>query len=302
MLRGLHVPLITPFDTAGRVDEDALEKLGRRALDEGAAGLVALGTTGEVAALDPAERARVIEVCARVCAERQALLTVGLTGNDTRSTAQALRDLPSGVGAALVTVPYFLRPGERGVVAHFEALAEQTPVPLVIYHIPYRTGQAVGAATLRRLGAHPMIAGVKYSAGGIDQDAVDLLGDLPEGFEVLGGDDVVISPLLALGAAGGILASAHLATRSFADLVAAWHAGDVERARGLGSRLARLSAALFAEPNPTVTKGVLHARGLIPTPDVRLPLLPAGAETVTRAVQVTEAVSQAGLVAVHPGE
>ncbi|TMS00473.1 4-hydroxy-tetrahydrodipicolinate synthase family protein [Nonomuraea basaltis] len=292
MLRGIHVPLVTPFAATGEVALDVIEKLAHQVLDEGAAGLVALGTTGEVAALDPEEVARVIDVCARVCVRREALLTVGVTGNDTRSTAHALRSLPDGVGAALVTVPYFLRPGERGVVAHFEALAEETPVPLVIYHIPYRTGQAVGAATLRRLGAHPMVAGVKYAAGGIDQDAVDLLGDLPDGFEVVGGDDAFISPLLALGASGGILASAHLRTRSFADLVDAWHAGDAGRARALGHRLARMSAALFAEPNPTVIKGVLHAQGLIPTPDVRLPLVPASAG----------AVSQARLVAVHPGE
>ncbi|TYB56404.1 4-hydroxy-tetrahydrodipicolinate synthase [Nonomuraea sp. PA05] len=284
MLRGIHVPLVTPFDASGEVAVDTIEKLARQVLDEGAAGLVALGTTGEVAALGPEERVRVIEVCARVCAERQALLTVGVTGADTRATARALRELPPAVGAALVTIPSFLRPGERGVVAHFEALAEETPVPLVIYHIPYRTGQAVSAATLRRLGAHPMIAGTKYAAGGIDAEAVELLADPPEGFEVLCGDDVFVSPLLALGAAGGILASAHLETAGFVELADAWHAGDVVRARALGHRLARLSAALFTEPNPTVLKGVLHARGLIPTPDVRLPLVPASAEAVSRAL------------------
>jgi 4-hydroxy-tetrahydrodipicolinate synthase len=284
MLRGIHVPLVTPFDASGEVAVDAIEKLGRQVLDQGAAGLVALGTTGEVAALDPGERARVIEACAQVCAERQALLTVGVTGGDTRSTARALRELPPGVGAALVTVPSFLRPGERGVVAHFAALAEETPVPLVIYHIPYRTGQAVGAATLRELGAHPMIAGMKYAAGGITQETVELLADLPEGFEVVCGDDVFVSPLLAMGAVGGILASAHVETGAFVELAEAWHAGDVVRARALGRRLARLSASLFAEPNPTVLKGVLHARGLIPTPDVRLPLVPASAEVVSQAL------------------
>jgi 4-hydroxy-tetrahydrodipicolinate synthase len=286
MLRGIHVPLVTPFTPTGEVAVDAVEKLAHQMLDEGAAGLVALGTTGEVAALEPEERAQVIETCARVCARREALLTVGVTGNDPRSTARALRGLPEGVGAALVTVPYFLRPGERGVVAYFEALAEETPVPLVIYHIPYRTGQQVGAATLRRLGAHPMIAGVKYVAGGVDQDAIDLLGDLPDGFEVACGDDPFVAPLLALGAAGGILASAHLRTREFVELAEAWRAGDVARGRALGHRLARLSAALFAAPNPTVIKGVLHARGLIPTPDVRLPLVPADADTVARALEV----------------
>ncbi|MEU1386813.1 MULTISPECIES: 4-hydroxy-tetrahydrodipicolinate synthase [unclassified Nonomuraea] len=292
MLRGIHVPLVTPFTSSGEVAADAVEKLARQMLDEGAAGLVALGTTAEVAALDPEERALVVETCVRVCAERRALLTVGVTGNDTRTTAAALRELPAGVDAALVTVPYFLRPGERGVIAHFEALAEASPVPLVIYHIPYRTGQAVGAAALRAIGEHPNVAGVKYAAGGIDQDTVDLLADLPDGFEVLGGDDAFVSPLLALGASGGILASAHVLTRSFVELVDAWVAGDVATARPLGHRLAQVSRALFAEPNPTVIKGVLHARGLIPTPDVRLPLLPASAA----------AVSQADLVAVHPGQ
>lgn len=293
MLNGIHVPLVTPFDPAGEVALDAVEKLAGHLLDQGVAGLVALGTTGEVAALSAAERAGVVEVCARVCRERGVPLTVGVTGNEPRSVLEALRGLPDGVAAALVTVPYFLRPGERGVVAYFEALAAETPVPLVIYHIPYRTGQQVSAETLRHLGRHPRIAGVKYATGGIDQDAVDLLGDPPADFDVLGGDDVVVSPLLALGAAGAILASAHLATDRFAELVAAWRAGDTVRARDLGHRLARLSATLFAEPNPAVVKGVLHARGLIPTPDVRLPLLPAGAESVARAL------SECDLVAAH---
>ncbi|MBB6345955.1 4-hydroxy-tetrahydrodipicolinate synthase family protein [Nonomuraea muscovyensis] len=296
MLKGIHVPLVTPFGPAGEVALDAVEKLAGHLLDQGAAGLVALGTTGEVAALSPAERAAVVEVCARVCRERDVPLTVGVTGNEPRSVLTALRELPDGVAAALVTVPYFLRPGERGVIAYFEALAAGSPVPLVIYHIPYRTGQQVSAATLRHLGRHPRVAGVKYAAGGIDQDAVDLLGEPPAEFDVLGGDDVFVSPLLALGASGGILASAHLATGRFAELVAAWQAGDAVRARELGHRLARLSATLFAEPNPTVVKGVLHARGLIPTPDVRLPLLPAGAEAVARAL------SECDMVAVHPGE
>ncbi|WP_113699016.1 4-hydroxy-tetrahydrodipicolinate synthase family protein [Nonomuraea lactucae] len=285
MLKGIHVPLVTPFTATGEVALDAVEKLAGHVLDEGASGLVALGTTGEVAALSPEERARVIEVCARVCRDREAPLTAGVTGNEPRSVLAALSELPPDVTAALVTVPYFLRPSEAGVVAYFEALAEETPVPLVIYHIPYRTGQPVSAATLRHLGGHPMVAGVKYAAGGVDQDAVDLLGDLPEGFAVLGGDDVFVSPLLALGASGGILASAHLATGRFAELAGAWRAGDVRRARELGHRLARLSVALFAEPNPTVIKGVLHARGLIPTPDVRLPLVPASAPAVSRASQ-----------------
>jgi 4-hydroxy-tetrahydrodipicolinate synthase len=114
---------------------------------------------------------------------------------------------------------------------------------------------------------------------------VALLADPPPGFAVLAGDDLLVSPLLALGAHGAILASAHLATARFAELVDAWHTGDAVRARRLGHRLAGLSAALFAEPNPTVIKAVLHAHGRIATPAVRPPLLPAGPDTVRDALR-----------------
>ncbi|MCF3184977.1 dihydrodipicolinate synthase family protein, partial [Streptomyces polychromogenes] len=192
--------------------------------------------------------------------------------------------------AALVTVPAFVRPSAAGVLAHFARLAAVSPVPLVVYHIPYRTGQPLDAAALRELGSLPGVAGVKYAAGGIGQETVALLGDLPDGFAVLAGDDVYVSPLLALGASGGILASAHLATERFVELAGAWRDGDVARARELGHGLARLSAALFAEPNPGVVKGVLYAQGRIPTPDVRLPMLPASEAAVATALEELSAL------------
>nr|WP_256862692.1 dihydrodipicolinate synthase family protein [Microbispora sp. GKU 823] len=143
----------------------------------------------------------------------------------------------------------------------------------------------MGAATLRRLGELPMVAGVKHAVGGVDLDTVALLADPPEDFAVLAGDDPFLSALLALGASGGILASAHLRTGEFAELVQAWRAGDVEHARALGHRLSLMSAAMFAEPNPTVLKGVLHARGRIPTAAVRLPLVPASQASIEAALR-----------------
>ncbi|WP_169943969.1 dihydrodipicolinate synthase family protein [Microbispora sp. H11081] len=284
-LSGVHVPLITPFAEDGEIALDALEALAYAALDEGASGLVALGTTAEVATLAEEERRAVIELCGRVCRERGVTLTVGAGSADTRSTAEALRALKGEADAALVTIPAFVRPSEAGVLAHFTALAEQTPVPLVVYNIPYRTGQSVGAATLRRLGELPMVAGVKHAVGGVDFDTVALLADPPAGFAVLAGDDPFLSALLALGASGGILASAHLRTGDFVELVRAWQAGEVEHARSLGHRLSLMSAAMFAEPNPTVLKGVLHAQGRIPTAAVRLPLVPASQASVEAALR-----------------
>ncbi len=281
-LHGTFVPLITPFDADGRVAAGALEDLAREVLEAGATGVVALGTTAESTTLDAAEKRAVIEVCARVCAARDATLIVGAGSSDTRASAAALAALAEWpqISAALVPVPAYTRPGPAGVLAHFTHLAAHSPVPLVVYHIPYRTAQPLTAAVLRELGRLPNVAGIKLATGGVDGEAVDLLGDCPPGFAVLAGDDLYLSPLLALGAPGGILASAHLATRHFTALAAAWAQGDAETARPLGHALARLSAAAFAEPNPTVIKGALHAQGRIPTPGVRLPLLPAGPGSV----------------------
>lgn len=278
-LSGLYVPLITPFDRAGAVALDALEALAHQVLDAGARGVVALGTTAEPAALTAPEQRAVVEVAARVCRERGAQLLVGA---HSEAALRALSGRPE-VLAALSVVPPFVRPGEAGVLAYFTRLAADSPVPLVVYDVPYRTGQYLSVDTLRRLAEVPGVVGMKYAPGGINTDTVALFADPPAGFAVLGGDDPFISALVALGAQGGILASAHLATAEFVRLVAAWQAGDVAVARSLGGRLSALSTALFAEPNPTVIKAVLHAQGRIPTPTVRLPLLPAGPEPVAAA-------------------
>ncbi|WP_250003564.1 dihydrodipicolinate synthase family protein [Actinoplanes sp. M2I2] len=268
---GLYVPLITPFAPDGSVALDALERLAQDVLGAGASGVVALGTTGEPSSLSPAERSAVLDVLAGVCGSTGGQLIVG--AND-RATLNAV---PASATAALTLVPPFVRPGDEGVVAHLSALAGASPVPLVIYHVPYRTAQPLTPGTVRRLAALPSVAGMKLAVGGIDADTIALLADPPDGFAILGGDDIVISPLLALGAQGGILASAHLATASFARLTRSWEPA-------LGHRLARLSAALFAEPNPTVLKAVLHEQGRIPTADVRLPLLPAAKESMRAAL------------------
>jgi 4-hydroxy-tetrahydrodipicolinate synthase len=287
-LSGLYVPLITPFTDDGELATDALEKLAHAVIDSGAAGIVALGTTAEPATLTAAERHAVLDIAARACRERGAQLIAGAGTNDTASTARELRGLAAWpeVCAALTVVPYYTRPSEEGVVAHFTKLAEDSPVPLIVYNIPYRTGRSLGAATLLKLASVPGIIGVKHAAGAVDQDTVLMMAGRPAGLSVLAGDDVFAAPLLALGAAGGILASAHLRTAEFAALIAAWRSGRLERARELGHRLAPLAAALFAEPNPVVIKGALHALGQIPSPVVRLPLLAARQDTVRAAVSL----------------
>jgi 4-hydroxy-tetrahydrodipicolinate synthase len=305
-LRGIFVPLITPFGADGQIAAGPLEALAHEVLDAGAAGIVALGTTAESGTLDRAEKHAVLDVCAAVCGARGVPLIAGAGSADTTASATVLAALARWpqITGALVPVPAYTRPGEAGVLAHFTYLAGRSPVPLVIYHIPYRTGQPLGAAALRDLAALPNVAGVKLAVGSVDAVAVDLLGDPPPGFAVLAGDDVFLSPLLALGAAGGIAASAHVATGRFAALAAAWRDGDLATARLLGPALARLSAAAFAEPNPSVIKAALHAQGRIPTPDVRLPLLPAAPESAAALLDCAAALDGAALLdrsAARPG-
>lgn len=281
ILTGVHVPLITPFDEAGAVAFDVLENLAHEVLTAGAAGLAALGTTAEPTTLSAAERAGVLDVLNAVCLRRGVPLVVGA---NTAEELRALAGYPAAT-AALCLVPPFVRPGEDGVVAHFGALAAVSPLPLVVYHVPHRTGQELSAGAVRRLATIDGVIGVKYAPDAVDADAIDLLTAPPPGFAVLAATDVLLSPMLALGAHGAILASAHLATSGFVALADAWQTGQTTRARPLGRRLARLSAALFAEPNPAVIKAVLHAQGQIPTPTVRLPLLPARESSVETALQ-----------------
>ncbi|MEV0258575.1 dihydrodipicolinate synthase family protein [Streptomyces sp. NPDC050732] len=282
---GLYVPLVTPFTDDLRLAPEALARLADEALSAGAAGLVALGTTAEAATLTAEERETVVRVCSAACRAHGAPLVVGVGTNDTAAAITALRELASegDVAAALVPAPPYIRPGEAGTLAHFAALAEHGGLPLIVYDIPYRSAQPLGAGTITALGRLPEVVGIKHATGSIDPTTMELLDAPLPGFAVLGGDDIVLSPLVAAGAHGGIVASANLRTADYAEMIALWRRGSAAPARALGAELARLSAALFTEPNPTVIKGVLHAQNRIPSPAVRLPLLAASADSVRRA-------------------
>jgi 4-hydroxy-tetrahydrodipicolinate synthase len=287
-LRGVYVPVVTPFDDRGDVAVDALERLADDVLAAGAAGLVVLATTGEPTSLDDAERDAVLAACSRVCSDRGAGLVVGAGTNDTRTTVarhEALADV-SGVIAALTVVPYYVRPMEAAIVAHFQHVAARSPVPLVAYNVPYRTGRGLGAASLLELTATENVAGLKQAVGCIDADTLTVLAKAPAGFALLGGDDAYLFPLTLMGAPGAIAASANLCTERFVAMIAHGLAGEVAPGRVHAEALLPLVQALFAEPSPAVIKALLHADGRIPTPDVRMPLSNASARAVEHARSV----------------
>ncbi|MBC7301165.1 MAG: 4-hydroxy-tetrahydrodipicolinate synthase [Nocardia sp.] len=289
-LHGLFVPLITPFTADGTLAPGALERHAHAVLDAGATGLVALGTTAEPSALTTAERARVLDICAGVCADRRAPLIACAGGNATAESVRAVTELAHPVAAVLAVVPYYVRPSEEGVIAHFTQLAALSPAPLLVYDVPYRTGRPLSGSTLIRLANTPNIAGFKHAVGGIDAASVELMAARTSA-TVLSGDDRFASALLGLGAHGAILAAANIAPREYADLIAAWRDGDIIRARAIGNSLDAVGATLFAEPNPTVIKAVLAERGQIPSSAVRLPMLPASSAATTAAAEACAAAA-----------
>jgi 4-hydroxy-tetrahydrodipicolinate synthase len=292
-LRGVYVPLITPFASDGSVALDAVTLLCHEYLDAGATGIVALGTTGESSALTAEEKQAVIDACATVCRERTAQLIVGAGTNNTATTVagvQALAGTPALV-AALIVVPYYVRPSEPGIVAHFRAVADASPVPLVLYNVGFRTGRQLSAAGVIEAAAHPNIVGIKQAAAGLDLDTLELLAGAPDDFAVLGGEDAFLFPLVLMGGAGAICASAHVCTERFVAMIECGLAGKVDDGRAHAEALLPVVNSLFVEPNPAIFKGVLHAQGRIPTPDVRLPLVNASDAAVAASLAAVNAAS-----------
>jgi 4-hydroxy-tetrahydrodipicolinate synthase len=289
---GVLVPLVTPFDERGAVDLGALGRLAEQVLDCGARGIVALATTGEPTSLDDGEREAVVGVCSDVCVRREAVLIVGAGTNDTRTTILRHEALAAvaGVAASLAVVPYYVRPSETAIVRHFQAVAARSPVPLIAYNIPYRTGRGLGAVALLELAATANIAGVKQAVGCIDADTLRVLSEAGDDFALLGGDDAFLFPLMLMGARGAIAASANLCTRRFVEMIECGLRHEVEAGRGHAEALLPLVQALFAEPSPAVIKALLHAQGRIPTAAVRMPLADASPETTARALEASRRV------------
>ena len=289
---GIWVPLVTPF-ADGEVDHAALRALVRRYADAGIAGLVALGTTGEPAALDDAEQDAVLATIldeARAAAhgadgaDAQALpVLVGVSGNHTASMKERIEQLNAlPIAGVLMAAPYYIRPSQAGIVGHFTALADASDKPVVLYDIPYRTGVRLELDTLLMLAAHPRIEAVKDCAGSLDTT----LALIRDGrLQVLTGEDINIFNTLCLGGSGAIAASAHLRPERFVALYRALSAGRLDEGRRIFHELAPLIQALFAEPNPAPVKALLAAQGLI-RDELRMPMTRAGDALVAQLMEL----------------
>jgi 4-hydroxy-tetrahydrodipicolinate synthase len=269
---GAGVALVTPFRRDGAVDEAALRRLVRRQIDGRIDVLVPCGTTGESATLSAEEQERVIAVAVEEAAGRVPVLA-GAGSNDTAAAvAKARRAAAAGAAGILSVGPYYNKPTPEGYYRHFAAIADASPVPVVYYNVPGRTGSNIDVKTQLRLAGHPNIVGVKEASGNLGQ-VMELLRDRPAGFEVLSGDDAFTVAFMALGAEGLISVAANQAPGPVHDMVAACARGDFADGRRIHHRLLRLMNLNFAESNPVPVKASLALMGLCEE-SYRLPLCP----------------------------
>ncbi|MCD9624899.1 4-hydroxy-tetrahydrodipicolinate synthase [Rhabdothermincola salaria] len=277
--------MITPFDETGAVDHDGAAVLARHLVEQGNDALVVSGTTGEVSCLDDAEQVALWHTV------REAVdvpIMVGSGTNDTRHAGElTARAAGAGMDGVLVVTPYYNRPSQAGIEAHFRHVASCTELPMVIYDIPVRTGRKVSTEVLLRLAREvPNILGVKDAAGNPGETA-RLIAQAPDGFEVYSGDDPLTLPLLAVGAVGVIGVATHWCAPVMADMFAAYAKGDVARATELNARMVESYAYETGDdaPNPVPTKAMLRALGL-PAGECRPPLGPTPEGLEARALEV----------------
>jgi 4-hydroxy-tetrahydrodipicolinate synthase len=285
---GVGTALVTPFTSSGAVDEDAVRRLARRQVEAGVHFLVPVGTTGEAPTLTPPERRRVVEL---VVAEARGKVPVlaGAGGYDTREVVEAARAMQeAGADGLLSVTPYYNKPTPDGLVRHYEAVAQATPLPVVVYNVPGRTGCNVEPRTLSRLAAIPNVAGVKEASGNMAQ-ICDALQSVPAGFLVLSGDDALTLPAMAVGARGIISVASNECPAEMARMVEAAERNDFAAAREVHARLLPLMLANFAESNPIPVKAAMARMGLLEE-SYRLPMVPPRAETRERLCRVLAAV------------
>ena len=269
-ISGLWLPLVTPFKD-GSVDFSSYERLIDHYIACGVDGLFPLGTTGESPALDTDEIDELVERTAAKVAGRVPVF-VGVGGNATHKVEKALGRLERFAFEGIVSVcPYYNRPSQDGLIAHFRRIAAATDRDMLIYNIPYRTAVNLLNDSLLELAEVSNIVGVKDSSGSIAQ-SLELLQRKPADFSVLTGEDALYFTMMANGANGGILAASHLMTAGFVEVGRRFAANDVAGARAAWAPLASFVPLLFAEANPMPIKYCLWRQGLIASPECRLPL------------------------------
>jgi 4-hydroxy-tetrahydrodipicolinate synthase len=271
-LSGCGTALVTPFTSSGALDEPALRALVDWQIASGVHFLVPCGSTGEAATMTVAEQRRVVEIVVEQVNGRMPVLA-GAGANDTARAIALSREMRSAGATHLLHVsPMYNKPPQRGLVAHFTAIADATELPVILYNVPGRTGGNIEARTTLALAQVPNIAGIKEASGNLGQ-IMEILRERPPDFAVLSGDDGFTLAVMAAGGDGVVSVSSIVGPRVVARLTECLHAGDVAAARRINERLAPWTSAAFVESNPIPAKAALALMGKIQNV-LRLPLVP----------------------------
>ena len=271
-LKGSIVALVTPMAPNGDVDWGALDALLEWHIAEGTHGIVPMGTTGESATLDTDEHLAVIKRTIEVVKGRVPVVA----GTGSNSTAEAIHQTQeaqaAGADACLLVTPYYNKPTQAGLIAHYEAIADSTDVDLVLYNVPPRTACDMQAETVAVLSELPRVIGIKEACGDANRVA-EIRGKVSEDFVILSGEDAQTLDMLKLGATGTITVTANVLPGKMSRFLETYLSGDTASAEALDAELQPIHEILFCEPSPTPSKWALHEMGKIDT-GIRLPLLP----------------------------
>ncbi len=279
---GTGVALITPFRKQQEtVDFTKLEHLIDAVVTSGVDYIVALGTTSEAATMTESERSAVLEFIVETVGSRLPIV-LGLGGNNTLSLTDTIAATNfEGISGILSVAPYYNKPNQRGLMQHYRSVAEASPVPVIIYNVPGRTGVNITAETTLTLAKEcPNIVGIKEASGNMAQ-VMEILRQRPEGFSVISGDDSLTLPMLAMGADGVISVIANALPKETSQMVKLALKGDLKKALPLHYRMLPLMNAIFEEGNPTGIKALMETEGLINNV-LRLPLVKASKQLTNK--------------------
>jgi 4-hydroxy-tetrahydrodipicolinate synthase len=269
---GVGTALITPFTKSGDLDEAGVRRLARRQIEAGIHFLCPCGTTGENPTLTDAERLRIIEIVVEESKGKVPVLA-GAGGYDTKELIHIAGEFARrGVSGFLSVTPYYNKPTQEGLYQHYRAFAESTPLPIIVYNVPGRTGVNVEVATLTRLAQIPNIVGVKEASGNVPQ-MCEIVRAVPSDFLVLSGDDALTLPLMAVGGHGIISVASNEIPAEMSQMVELAERGDFAGARALHTRLLPLLQVNFVESNPIPVKSAMATMGLLEEV-YRLPMVP----------------------------
>lgn len=285
IFKGLGIALITPFTSDGSVDYNALKRIIDYQLDNGADFLCILATTGETPCLTKDEKSAIKTLVVNRVKGRVPIL-MGCGGNNTRAVVEEFRETDwLGVSGVLSVCPYYNKPSQEGLYRHFKAIAEASPLPVVLYNVPGRTGINLKAETTVRLAEDcENIIAIKEACGSLEQ-VDEIIKNKPARFDVISGDDALTFPMIASGAAGVISVIGNALPKEFSRMIRLEFSGEYEAARKIHHRFTELYSLLFVDGNPAGVKALLHEMGMIEN-ELRLPLVPTRITTMQKMAEI----------------